>query len=143
MLSVSLERMQTKCRFIAFMSQSDVLDFITRQAMRCRTFALLRNAEVVDLVQKNGRVTGLRYRDPDGEHELAAVLTVGADGRSARAHEAAQLPRIETSPPIDVFWFRVPRHRDEPQAVAGGRPRHQRRDTGRCRRGQRALEASV
>jgi 2-polyprenyl-6-methoxyphenol hydroxylase-like FAD-dependent oxidoreductase len=116
---VSLERLPSKFPFIAFMPQWDFLEFMTRHAMRFPSFTLLRNAEVVGLVQKDERVTGLRYRDAEGEHELAAVLTVGADGRSAVTRDAAQLPRMETSPPIDVFWFRLPRRPDEVAAVFG------------------------
>ena len=116
---VSLERLPSKFPFIAFMPQWDFLEFMTRQAMRFPTFTLLRNAEVIDLLQKDGQVTGVRYRDAAGEHELDAVLTIGADGRTARTRDAADLPRLETSPPIDVFWFRLPRHPDEVAAVFG------------------------
>ncbi len=48
-----------------------------------------------------------------------ATLTIGADGRSAVTRDAARLPRLETSPPIDVFWFRLPRRHDEFEAVFG------------------------
>jgi 2-polyprenyl-6-methoxyphenol hydroxylase-like FAD-dependent oxidoreductase len=50
---------------------------------------------------------------------LEALLTVGADGRTAITREAAKLPKLETSPPIDVFWFRLPRRPDEVAAVFG------------------------
>jgi 2-polyprenyl-6-methoxyphenol hydroxylase-like FAD-dependent oxidoreductase len=116
---ISLERLPSKFPFIAFMPQWDFLEFMTRRATVFPSFTLLRNAEVVDLVQKDGRVAGLRYRDAEGVHELGAVLTVGADGRSAVTRDAAQLPRIETSAPIDVFWFRLPRRPDEVAAVFG------------------------
>jgi 2-polyprenyl-6-methoxyphenol hydroxylase-like FAD-dependent oxidoreductase len=116
---VSLERLPSRFPFIAFMPQWDFLEFMTRQAMRFPSFTLLRNADVIDLVQKDGRVAGLRYRDASGEHDLAAILTVGADGRTARTRDAAQLPRVETSPPIDVFWFRLPRRPNEVAAVFG------------------------
>ena len=116
---VSLARLPSKFPFIAFMPQWDFLEFMTRQAARFPSFTLLRNAEVVDLIERDGRVAGLRYRDAEGEHELDAVLTVGADGRTARTREVAGLPRVETSPPIDVFWFRLPRRPDEVAAVFG------------------------
>ena len=118
-LSISLDRLPSKFKYIAFMPQWDFLDFMTQHAAAFPSFTLLRNAEVTGLIEHEGHVTGLRYRDADGEHELAALLTVGADGRTARTREAANLPRLETSPPIDVFWFRLPRHRDEAEAVAG------------------------
>ena len=68
-LRVSLERVPSKFRYIAFMPQWDFLEFMTRHAMRFPSFTLLRNAEVVDLIHRDGRVTGLRYRDADGEHD--------------------------------------------------------------------------
>jgi len=101
------------------MPQWDFLEFMTTHARRFSSFTLLRNAEVIDLLHQDGRVSGVRYRDESGEHDLAATLTVGADGRTATTREAANLPRLETSPPIDVFWFRLPRRADEVAAVFG------------------------
>jgi 2-polyprenyl-6-methoxyphenol hydroxylase-like FAD-dependent oxidoreductase len=118
-LRVSLERVPSKFRFIAFMPQWDFLEFMTTHAMRFPSFTLMRNAEVIDLLHQDGRVAGVRYRDESGEHDLTATLTVGADGRAARTREAARLPRLEASPPIDVFWFRLPRRTDEVAAVFG------------------------
>ena len=83
MVSVSLARVPSKFRFIAFMPQWDFLEFMTRKAAAFPSFTLLRHADVTGLVEKNGRVAGLRFRDAGGERELAATLTVGADGRSA------------------------------------------------------------
>ena len=116
---VSLERVPSKFPFIAFMPQWDFLNFMTEHASRFPSFTLVRNAEVTGLLETDGVIKGLRYRDGAGEHDLAAVLTVGADGRSAVTREAAQLPRIETSPPIDVFWFKLARRKDEAAAVFG------------------------
>jgi 2-polyprenyl-6-methoxyphenol hydroxylase-like FAD-dependent oxidoreductase len=116
---VSLQRLPSKFRFIAFMPQWDFLEFMTRHASRFPSFTLCRNAEVVGLIEEDGAVRGLRYRDAAGEHDLRALLTVGADGRTAVTREAARLPRLETSPPIDVFWFRLPRRAEEVAAVFG------------------------
>jgi len=118
-LSISLERLPSKFPYIAFMPQWDFLEFMTRQASRFPSFTLLRNADVTGLVEQDGAIRGLRYRDTAGEHELAAVLTIGADGRGSVTRDAAHLPRRETSPPIDVFWFRLPRRGDEVEAVFG------------------------
>ena len=118
-LAISLERIPSRFPFIAFMPQWDFLEFMTRQASRFPAFTLLRNAEVTGLVENDGDIRGLRYRDAEGEHELTALLTVGADGRAAVTRDAARLPRLETSPPIDVFWFRLPRRGDEVSAVFG------------------------
>jgi 2-polyprenyl-6-methoxyphenol hydroxylase-like FAD-dependent oxidoreductase len=118
-IAFTFERLATKFPYIAFVPQWDFLEFMTREAARFPSFALIKNAEVVDLVQRDGLVTGVRFQDETGEHELAARLTVGADGRSSRTREAAGLPLLETSPPMDVLWFRLPRRPDEERAVAG------------------------
>jgi 2-polyprenyl-6-methoxyphenol hydroxylase-like FAD-dependent oxidoreductase len=118
-LALSLERLPTKFPFIAFMPQWDFLEFVTRHASSFPSFTLLRDAEVTGLIQHGGAVQGLRYRRDGAEHELRAVLTVGADGRGAITRKDAGLPLVETAPPIDVLWFRVSRRPDEVAAVAG------------------------
>jgi 2-polyprenyl-6-methoxyphenol hydroxylase-like FAD-dependent oxidoreductase len=118
-VTFSLRRLRTKFPFIAFVPQWDFLEFLTAEAQRLPAFELKRNAEAVDLIQTDGAVTGLRYRDERGVHDAPATLVIGADGRSSRTREAAQLPHVESSPPMDVLWFRVSRRADEPEAVAG------------------------
>ncbi len=117
-LAFTFSRLSTKFRFIAFVPQWDFLEFITARAARFPSFTLVRDAEVVGLLEQGGVVTGVRYRDAGGEHDLPAHLTVGADGRSSRTRDAAGLPGIETSPPMDVLWFRLPRKGDEVRAIA-------------------------
>src|SRR5215471_16303724 len=70
----------TRCRFIAFMPQWDFLDFIAENAKQYPAFQLKMDTEVTDLIVENGRVTGLRAISPEGELEVRADLTVGADG---------------------------------------------------------------
>jgi 2-polyprenyl-6-methoxyphenol hydroxylase-like FAD-dependent oxidoreductase len=118
-LRLSLERLPSKFPFIAFMPQWDFLEFMTHEASRFPSFTLLRGAEVTGLVERDGRITGVRYRDTTGDHELAALLTIGADGRASITRDQARLPRLETSPPIDVFWFRLSRKTNEAAAVFG------------------------
>jgi 2-polyprenyl-6-methoxyphenol hydroxylase-like FAD-dependent oxidoreductase len=118
-VTFSLERLPTKFPFIAFVPQWDFLEFMTAEAERLPAFELKRNAEAVDLIQTGGAVTGLRYTDGRGTHDAAATLVIGADGRTSRTREAAQLPHVESSPPMDVLWFRVPRRAGEPEAIAG------------------------
>ncbi len=118
-LTFSLTRLPTKYPFIAFIPQWDFLEFMTREAARFPTFRLMRNADVVGLLQAGEAVLGVRYRDGDGEHDLPALLTIGADGRGSVTRDAAQLRLVETAPPMDVMWFRISRRADEPAAVAG------------------------
>jgi 2-polyprenyl-6-methoxyphenol hydroxylase-like FAD-dependent oxidoreductase len=116
-IKFSFRRLKTPFPFIAFVPQWDFLEFITKEAARYPTFHLLLNAEVTALIQEDGIVRGLTYRDANGEHAVRTRLTVGADGRSFVTREAAGLRVIATAPPMDVLWFRLSRHADEPEAV--------------------------
>ena len=112
----------TRYPFVAFIPQWDFLNFMTAEAKRYPGFRLLMNAEVTDLIRHGGGVQGVRYRTAGAEHEIRALLTVGADGRGSRTRDALGLPRVETSPPMDVLWFRLPRRPGDPsgaQAVIG------------------------
>jgi 2-polyprenyl-6-methoxyphenol hydroxylase-like FAD-dependent oxidoreductase len=110
---MSLERLPSKFRFIAMVPQWDFLEFLTSEAARFPTFRLIRNAEVLGLLETGGVIHGVRYRDGAGEHDLEAQLTIGADGRSSVTRQAANLPQVQTAPPMDVFWFRMSRRRGE------------------------------
>lgn len=124
-ITFSFRRLPTRFPFIAFVPQWDFLDFLTDEAQRYPGFRLLRNAEVVGLIQEDGIVRGVRYRDDQGEHAVRARLTVGADGRDSLTREAAGLRVIATSPPMDVLWFRLPRRPDEPAAIQARTAPHQ------------------
>ena len=62
---------------------------------------------------------GLRYRGPEGEHEVRARLVVGADGRRSRVRTAAGLVPQQSSPPMDVLWFRLSRRPGDAGATFG------------------------
>ena len=110
---ISLERLPSKFRFIAMVPQWDFLEFLTREAGRFPAFRLVRNAEVIGLLEADGVIRGVRYRDHAGEHEIDALLTIGADGRTSVTRQAANLPQVQAAPPMDVFWFRVSQHPGE------------------------------
>ncbi|HEV2438515.1 MAG TPA: FAD-dependent oxidoreductase [bacterium] len=118
-IRLSLRELPTTYPFIAFVPQWDFLNFITAEAGRYPGFRLLMNAEVTDVIHEHGAVRGLRYRAGGGDHEVRAVLTVGADGRESRTRDAVGLPRVSTSPPMDVLWFRLPRRAGDPSGVQG------------------------
>lgn len=104
-------------QYISFVPQWDFLRFITDEARRYPSFTLRQQAEFVGLVVEDGRMRGVRYRTPDGEHELRATLTVAADGRSSAVRRAAGLAAVEFGAPMDVLWFRVPRAEGDPAST--------------------------
>jgi 2-polyprenyl-6-methoxyphenol hydroxylase-like FAD-dependent oxidoreductase len=112
-------RLKTRFPYVAFMPQWDFLDFVTKEAARYPNFRLEMNAEVKELVEEDGAIRGVRYEAPDGTHEVRAPLTVAADGRHSRVRERSGLEVIETGPPIDVLWFRLPRREGDPEESSG------------------------
>src|ERR671916_83221 len=112
-------RLKTRFPYVAFMPQWDFLDFVTGEAKRYPNFRLEMNAEVKELVEEDGVIRGVRYEAPDGGHEVRAPLTVAADGRHSRVREQSGLRVVETGPPIDVLWFRLPRREGDPEESSG------------------------
>jgi len=62
-------------------------------------------------------VAGVRFRGPDGDGEIHALLTVGADGRDSVVRMGSGISVEETSAPMDVFWFRLTRWPHESEAI--------------------------
>jgi 2-polyprenyl-6-methoxyphenol hydroxylase-like FAD-dependent oxidoreductase len=116
-----LRRLPGAHQHIAMVPQWDFLDLVADAAEAEPTFTLRRNAEVVGLLHDGGRVAGVRYRDrTDGtEHELRAGLTVACDGRASAVREAAGLRPRSFGVPMDVWWFRLPRHAEDPAGGVG------------------------
>jgi 2-polyprenyl-6-methoxyphenol hydroxylase-like FAD-dependent oxidoreductase len=113
-------RLPGRFRYIAFMPQWDFLDFVTGQARKLPGFRLRMEAEALAVLEEDGRVVGLTYRDQAGaDHQVRARLTVAADGRDSALRRSAGLrPRVFGAP-IDVLWFRLPRRPDDPRETFG------------------------
>jgi 2-polyprenyl-6-methoxyphenol hydroxylase-like FAD-dependent oxidoreductase len=115
-------RLKTKYPYITILPQVRFLEFITTEAKRYPCFELVMGANVQELIEENGVIRGVRYRGHGGWHEIRAQLTVGADGRFSRLRQLAGFEPIKTSPPMDVLWFRLPRHPQDPKNTGvGGR----------------------
>jgi len=114
-----LRQLKTRFPYIMLMHQPVFLEFLTEEAKRYPCFQLLMRANVLKLVEEDGEVRGVRYQTPDGWHEVRAILTVGADGRFSRIRHLAGIEPIQTSPPMDVLWFRLPRLPEDPEVTGG------------------------
>jgi 2-polyprenyl-6-methoxyphenol hydroxylase-like FAD-dependent oxidoreductase len=108
-----LSHLPTRCRFIAMMPQWDFLAFLAKEAARSGHFELRMNAEVTSLIERGGRIAGVRAPDL----EVEAELTVGADGRHSTVRAGAGLPVQEFGVPMDVLWFRLSRRAGDPDAT--------------------------
>jgi 2-polyprenyl-6-methoxyphenol hydroxylase-like FAD-dependent oxidoreductase len=106
-----------KCRypFITVIPQTRFLELVAAEAMRYPNFSLVLGANVQQLIEEDGVVRGVRYQAHDGRHEVRARLTVGADGRFSRVRKLAGIGIVQTAPPIDVLWMRMPRSPQDPK----------------------------
>lgn len=105
----------TRFPYIMMLPQKDFIAFVVEEAKRFPTFELKMGARVEGLIEESGVVRGVRYEDNDGEHQLRAALTVGADGRGSRVRHLGGFVQVKTSPPMDVLWFRIPRQAGDPE----------------------------
>lgn len=112
-------RLKTRCRFIAMMPQWDFLNFLAAEGAKLETFQLRRSTEVTGLIEQDGRVIGVKAREPVGDIEVRAALVIGADGRSSTVRERAGLKVDVIGAPIDVLWFRLPKHHSDPDETMG------------------------
>jgi 2-polyprenyl-6-methoxyphenol hydroxylase-like FAD-dependent oxidoreductase len=119
LIMADFSHLPTQCQFVAMMPQWDFLDFIAEHAKRYPTFTLLTQTEVTDLLFDGERVIGVNAQTPQGALEIHADLVVGCDGRHSVVREKAKLEVMNLGAPIDVLWFRVPRHESDPPQLLG------------------------
>lgn len=111
--------LKTRYPYITMLPQVKFLDFITTEAQKYPNFKLVMGANVQELIEENGVIQGVRYRGQGGWHEVRAILTVGADGRHSRLRQLGNFESINTSPPMDVLWFRLPKKPEDPEGGVG------------------------
>jgi len=109
----------TRCKFMALMPQWDFLNFLVEQGRRYPEFQVRMQAEAAELVDDNGRIAGVRATTPDGELEVRAALTIGADGRRSIVRERAGLQVLDLGAPMDVLWMRISRRPGDPGQTLG------------------------
>jgi 2-polyprenyl-6-methoxyphenol hydroxylase-like FAD-dependent oxidoreductase len=119
-IGIDLRRIPGRHKHIALVPQWDFLELLAAAAEKEPTFRLLRSTEVLAPIRRGGRVIGVSYRDNKGQvRELQAELTVACDGRSSTLRDAMGLKPRSFGAPMDVWWFRLPRHPDDPHGLAG------------------------
>ncbi|AFY48296.1 2-polyprenyl-6-methoxyphenol hydroxylase-like oxidoreductase [Nostoc sp. PCC 7524] len=111
--------LKTRYPYITMLPQVKFLEFITQEAQQYPSFQLLMGANVQELIVEDGIIQGVRYRGGGGWHEVRAILTVGADGRHSKLRQLGNFASIETSPPMDVLWFRLPRQPGDSEGGMG------------------------
>ncbi|MDG2529595.1 FAD-dependent oxidoreductase [Caulobacter endophyticus] len=112
--------LKTAAPFIALMPQWDFLDFLADAGRRYPTFDLRMNARAEGLVERGGRVAGVRVETPEGPLEIRSRLVIAADGRRSLLRDAAGLAVEDLGAPMDVLWMRLSRKpTDDPEAPLG------------------------
>jgi len=109
----------TRCKFIGFMPQWDFLDFLAEEARAYSSFRLMMGTEVVELLEHKGRIAGMRLKTADGQRDIVAALTVGADGRTSIVRQKAKLKVLDVGAPFDVLWLKLPAHNGDPKEPVG------------------------
>jgi len=112
-------RVPTYCKFVALMPQWDFLNFLTENARKFPAFDLRIRHEATAVLREGERITGVVVQTPDGPKEITADLVVACDGRHSTIRKAAGLPMTEFGVPMDVLWFRIGRHTDDPEQLFG------------------------
>jgi 2-polyprenyl-6-methoxyphenol hydroxylase-like FAD-dependent oxidoreductase len=105
----SLNELRTEFPFIAMVPQVDFLNLLAAEAGKYECFHLFMNTRVTGLIREDGGTRGVLCKTSEGEMELRAKLTVGADGRGSRVRKAAGIELKQKAAPMDVLWFRLPR----------------------------------
>jgi 2-polyprenyl-6-methoxyphenol hydroxylase-like FAD-dependent oxidoreductase len=113
----------TRFPYIMWMPQPVFLGFLAEEAGKFPSFRLVMGANVQRLIEENGAVKGVLYRSATGWREARAVLTVGADGRFSRVRKLANFRVKQTSAPVELLWFRLPRLSGDPEGTGIVSPR--------------------
>ena len=117
--AISFGHVPTRCKFVALMPQWDFLNFLSSEARKFPNFDLRMGYEATGLLRDASRITGVEAQTPEGPVQIQADLVVGCDGRHSTVRRAAGLEVLETGVPIDVLWFRISRHADDPDDLFG------------------------
>jgi 2-polyprenyl-6-methoxyphenol hydroxylase-like FAD-dependent oxidoreductase len=106
--------------FIAMMPQWDFLNFIAGRGRAFPRFRLMMLSAATGLIQRDGRIAGLRASTDQGDDmEIEAALTVAADGRGSDIRDAADLVLEDFGAPMDALWFRLSRQPSDTDQTQG------------------------
>ncbi|HLU73859.1 MAG TPA: FAD-dependent oxidoreductase [Nonomuraea sp.] len=109
-----MSRLKVRYPYVAMVPQWDLLTLLADAAREEPGFTLRMSTEVTGLLREDGRIAGVRYRTAAGEEgKIRADLTLACDGRWSLARREAGLRVKEYPVPFDVWWFRLPRRREQ------------------------------
>ncbi|UWZ40303.1 FAD-dependent oxidoreductase [Dactylosporangium roseum] len=114
---VDFSRLKTRHPYVMFLPQWDFLELLASAG----NFRLMRQHAVTAVRRSagGGRVVGVSGVSPGGEFAVDAALTVACDGRHSTVRNDLGLRSKVFGAPIDVLWFRLPRHDGDPVGLVG------------------------
>lgn len=107
-LDLDCSQFEHPCRYPLELPQPPLLSALFEEAAALPGFTLLRRASAVGLLRDSETVTGVKVRTPEGELQIRAELTVGADGRFSKVRDMAGLSYEKIPLERDFIWFKVP-----------------------------------
>lgn len=111
-------QLRVRHNYIAMVPQWDFLNLLADAGAQEPTFTLRMDTEATSFIRERGRINGVQYRTSQSETgEIRAPITVACDGRSSIARAIPELRVQDFSAPMDVWWFRLPRHPEDPAGV--------------------------
>ena len=113
-----LSYLDTPAPFIAMMPQWEFLDFLSDEARNYLNFSLEMTSEVGGVVEEGGRVGGVQLAD--GRIIMSqGGLVIAADGRRSVVRGDPALPLKQLGAPMDIFWFPLPKSKDQIGGLRG------------------------
>jgi 2-polyprenyl-6-methoxyphenol hydroxylase-like FAD-dependent oxidoreductase len=111
---ISYSMLRSKYPYVMILSQSLFLNFMVEQAQQYPNFTLEMRSRVSGLIEENGAIQGVEYRDATGSlRTLRATLTIAADGRNSAVRKLANIETLTlTNQPDDILWMRIPMQDD-------------------------------
>jgi 2-polyprenyl-6-methoxyphenol hydroxylase-like FAD-dependent oxidoreductase len=114
--NLTYSRMPSKYPYVMILAQPIFLNFMVAKASAYPNFKVQMQGRVNGLIEKDGKIRGVRYKTADNvQHEARAQVVIGADGRNSVVREYAALEtRTITQTPSNVIWFKLPLEDGDP-----------------------------
>lgn len=101
--------LDTKCPFIGFVPQWDLLNYLSSKAKEFPSFDLRMSTKAIEVIRESDRVVGVRCEGDDKSYDVRSDLVVGCDGRGSTIRHVTHHSVDEVGIPIDALWFRLDR----------------------------------
>ncbi|MEZ0095626.1 FAD-dependent monooxygenase [Streptacidiphilus sp. EB129] len=109
LLDIDYRRLGAPYNQLLSIPQQHLLEELLAHCGKYPGFTYLSSHRVRSLQRRDGKVTGLTTKSPEGQTQVSAGCVVGADGRYSKVRQLAGIPagRIEAFN-FDVLWLKVP-----------------------------------